>query len=141
MALHDQSALADPRPEYVVSGFAFLADHLLPSHRVAMSALGFVGVAIAAHSGVELEGASRRVYVVAAIGALYLNVAVGVVQAFLKVSVLHGRGSQQTEAPFVVTQAAVLALLVGLTVVAVRRLPESIDAAIAQNVYRSVRLS
>src|SRR5687768_2102109 len=101
-----------------------------------MIALVFIGVAIAARSGLELEGASRRVYVVATMGALYLNVAVGVVQTFLKVSVLHGLAPQQTEAPFVVTQAAVLALFVGLTVVAVRRLRESIDEAIAQNVYR-----
>jgi hypothetical protein len=80
-----------------------------------MIALVFIDVAIAARSGLELAGAPRRVYVVATMGALYLNVTVGVVQAFPKVSVLHGLAPQQTEAPFVVTQAAVLALFVGLT--------------------------
>ena len=90
MPLHDQSALVDPRPEYVVSGFAFPADHLLPSHLAGM----------------------------------------------------HGLAPQQTEAPFVVTQAAVLTLFVGLTVLAVRRFRgESIDEVIAPKVHGSVRLS
>jgi hypothetical protein len=92
----------------VMSGFAFPADHLLPSHLVGMVALVLIGLAIAARSGLELAGASRRVHVVATMGALYLTVAAGVVRAFLKVSVLRGLAPQQTEAPCVVTQGAVL---------------------------------
>jgi pimeloyl-ACP methyl ester carboxylesterase len=63
---------------------------------------------------------NRPVYVVCA-AALYLNVFVGVVQAFLKVSVLHALAPQQTEPPFLISQLAVLVLFVVLTVLATKR--------------------
>ena len=53
--------------------------------------------------------------------ALYLNVFVGVVQAFLKVPFLNGLAPTQTEPPFLITQLVVLALFVMLTVVAAIR--------------------
>jgi hypothetical protein len=53
--------------------------------------------------------------------ALYLNVFVGVVQAFQKLPFLKPLAPTQSEPPFLITQLVVLALFVGLTVVAVLR--------------------
>lgn len=53
--------------------------------------------------------------------ALYLNGFVGVVQAFLKSPALTRLAPNQTEAPFVIAQLAVLALFIVLIVVAARR--------------------
>jgi len=104
-----------------VTGFGFPVDHLLPSHIVGIISLLVLAVAIFARYGLHLRGAWRRVYVVCAAVALYLNVFVGVVQAFLKVSALHAVAPQQTEPPFVATQVAVLALFIVLTVFAAKR--------------------
>jgi glucose-6-phosphate-specific signal transduction histidine kinase len=61
--------------------------------------------------------------------ALYLNVFVGVVQAFLKVPALHAVGPTQIEPPFKLTQLVVLALFVLLGIVAaIRFRPEPISA-------------
>jgi len=78
-------------------------------------------VAIVALYGLHVTSAWRRIYVVACGLALYLNVFVGVVQAFLKLPGLHALAPQQTEPPFVVAQLLVLALFVVLTAVAVKR--------------------
>jgi hypothetical protein len=74
----------------------------------------------------HLAGAWRWIYVVCAGIALYLNVFVGVVQAFQKVPALTALAPTQTEAPFVVTQLVVLVLFVALTIAAAighRRVP------------------
>jgi hypothetical protein len=62
------------------------------------------------------RGAWRRIYVVCAAIALYLNVFVGVVQAFQKVPALATLAPKQTELPFVVTQLVVLVLFIVLTI-------------------------
>jgi hypothetical protein len=104
-----------------VTGFGFPFDHLLPSHKVGIISLVILAVAIVARYGLHLAGASRRIYVVCAAVALYLNVFVGVVQAFLKVPALAAMAPKQTEPPFVVTQLVVLALFIALTIVAVKK--------------------
>jgi len=53
--------------------------------------------------------------------ALYLNVFVGVVQAFLKVPALKAMAPTQTELPFKLAQLVVLALFIVLGVVAAIR--------------------
>ncbi len=104
-----------------VTGFGFPFDHLLPSHKVGIISLVILAVAIVARYGLHLAGAWRRIYVVCAAVALYLNVFVGVVQAFLKVPALAAMAPKQTEPPFVVTQLVVLALFIALTIVAVKK--------------------
>jgi hypothetical protein len=77
----------------------------------------------------QLAGHWRWIYVVTAVIALYLNVFVGVVQAFLKVPALHAMAPTQTEPPFKLTQLVVLALFILLgTVAAIRFRPEPIRA-------------
>ena len=58
-------------------------------------------------------------YVIAAVASLYLNVFVLVVQSFVKVSALSALAPTQTEPPFAITQAAVLAIFILITLVAV----------------------
>ena len=104
-----------------VTGFGFPADHLLPSHVVGAISLVVLAVAIAARYAFHLRGAWRRVYVVTAALALYLNVFVGVVQSFLKVPALRALAPKQTEPPFVVSQGVVLLVFVVLAVAAAVR--------------------
>ena len=104
-----------------VTGFAFPFDHLLPSHKVGIISLAVLAVAILARYAFHLSGAWRRIYVITAIAALYFNVFVGVVQAFLKVPALHSLAPKQNEPPFLVTQLVVLALFIVIGIVAVKR--------------------
>ena len=104
-----------------VTGFGFPIDHLLPSHKVGVISLVVLAVAIIARYVLHLRGAWRRIYVVCAAVALYLNVFVGVVQAFEKVPALSALAPGQTEPPFVITQLAILVLFIGLTIVAAKR--------------------
>jgi len=104
-----------------LTGFGFPFDHLLPSHKVGFISLAVLAVAIAARYAFHLREAWRRVYVACAALALYLNVFVGVVQAFLKVPTLKALAPKQTEPPFVVSQGIVLVLVVVLSIVAAIR--------------------
>ena len=104
-----------------VTGFGFPVEHVLPSHVVGVVSLAVLAVAIVARYIRHLEGAWGRIYVICAATALYLNVFVGVVQAFMKVSPLHKLAPQQTEPPFLVAQTIVLALFVVLAVLAAKR--------------------
>jgi glucose-6-phosphate-specific signal transduction histidine kinase len=104
-----------------VTGFGFPFDHLLPSHKVGFISLVVLAVAIAARYAFHMRGAWRRVYVVSAVLALYLNVFVGVVQSFLKIPALNALAPKQTEPPFVVSQGIVFVLFVVLAIVAAIR--------------------
>jgi hypothetical protein len=104
-----------------VTGFFFPFDHLLPSHKVGILSLGVLAVAILARYALHLAGAWRRIYVVCAVSALYLNVFVAVVQGFLKVPALKAVAPTQTEPPFLVAQFVVLVIFVALTIVAAKK--------------------
>ncbi len=69
----------------------------------------------------RLAGPWRWIYVAGAAFALYLNSVVGVVQAFQKLPFLKPLAPTQSEPPFLVAQAIVLVVIVGLTVLALRR--------------------
>jgi hypothetical protein len=113
-----------------VTGFGFPVHHFMPSHGVGVISLLVLAVAIYARCRRELAGAWRWIYVVGAMIALYLNVFVGVVQAFEKVPTLKALAPTQTEPPFKLTQLVVLALFIVLTVVAaIRFRPEPARAA------------
>ena len=117
-----------------VTGFGFPFDHLLPSHKVGMISLVVLAIAIPARYTFHLSGAWRKIYVIGAVLALYLNVFVLVVQGFLKVSALNALAPTQTEPPFLVAQLAVLALFVLLGVRAVKRFK---DKPVRANASRS----
>ncbi len=104
-----------------VSGFGFPFERLLPSHKVGIVSLVVLAAAIPARYVFRLSGHWRWIYVAGASAALYLNVFVGVVQAFLKVPALRALAPTQSEPPFLVAQLAVLALFLALGVLAVIR--------------------
>ena len=62
----------------------------------------------------HLSGGWRGTYVVSSVVALYLNVFVGIAQAFQKLPTLKVLAPKQSEPPFVFTQLAVLLLFVVL---------------------------
>jgi len=86
------------------TGFLFPFTHLLPSHVVGILSLLVLAVAIFARYRGRLEGGWRRVYVVCAMVALYLNCFVLVVQMFLKVPGLHALAPKGNEPPFLIAQ-------------------------------------
>lgn len=103
------------------TGFLFPFIHLLPSHIVGILSLLVLAVAIFARYARSMEGGWRRIYVVCAMVALYLNCFVAVVQSFLKVPALHALAPHGNEPPFLIAQFALLAIFVWLTIVAARR--------------------
>ncbi len=68
-----------------------------------------------------LTGLWRWIYIVTAITALYLNVFVGVVQAFQKLPPLHALAPKQTEPPFVSAQLSIMLAFIILGYFAVKR--------------------
>jgi hypothetical protein len=112
-----------------VTGFMFPFSGLLPSHVVGAISLVLLALALLALYIFRLAGPWRWLYVATAVAALYLNVFVGVVQAFQKLAVLQPLAPTQSEPPFAVAQIAVLALFLGLGILATRRFHPSAGAA------------
>jgi hypothetical protein len=104
-----------------VTGFFFPFHGLTPAHGVGIISLLVLAVAIYARYPRQLADRWRWIYVVTAVIALYLNVFVGVVQAFLKVPALKEMAPTQTELPFKLAQLVVLALFIVLGIVAAIR--------------------
>jgi len=92
-----------------------------PPRAIGVTSLILLVIAIVALYVFGLRGAWRWIYVVTAIAGLYLDVFVGVFQAFLKVPSLHDLAPTQSEPPFAIAQGVVLLIFVGLGVFAVRR--------------------
>jgi hypothetical protein len=115
-----------------LTGFLFPFEHLLPSHIVGIISLVVLAVAIVARYPLHLEGSWRRIYVVCAVLALYLNVFVLVVQSFLKIPAVHALAPTQKEPPFLVVQLIVMAIFIVLAIFSVkgfRAEPVATDAA------------
>ena len=102
-----------------VSGFLFPIHGFTPALGVGIVACVVLAVALLALYKERLVGPWRWIYVITAVVSLYLNVFVLVVQSFVKVSALIALAPTQTEPPFAVTQAAVLAIFVLITLIAV----------------------
>jgi hypothetical protein len=103
-----------------VTGFFFPFTGLLPSHVVGIISLATLALAVVALYGSNLMGSWRWIYVASALFALYLNVFVAVVQAFLKFPALERLAPTQSEPPFLIAQGAVLLIFVAFFVAAVR---------------------
>jgi hypothetical protein len=103
-----------------VTGFVFRSANFGPPHVVGAISLVVLALACVAFYWKEMRGPWQRVFIVTALLALYLNVFVGVVQAFGKIPALKALAPTQTEPPFLVAQAATLAVFAALTVAAAR---------------------
>ena len=102
-----------------LTGFLFPIHGFTPALGVGIVACVVLAVALLALYKERLVGPWRWIYVITAVVSLYLNVFVLVVQSFVKVSALNALAPTQTEPPFAVTQAAVLAIFVLITLIAV----------------------
>jgi hypothetical protein len=115
-----------------VTGFFFHSEKFGPPHVVGVVSLVLLTVAILALYVYRLAGSWRWIYVASAVAALYLDVFVGVVQAFQKLPFVNALAPKQTEPPFAIAQAGVLLLFVVLGIVAGRRFrPERKAPALA----------
>jgi hypothetical protein len=101
-----------------VTGFLFPIHGFTPALGVGIVACVILAVALFALYKEHLAGAWRWIYVITALVSLYLNVFVLVAQSFMKVSALNALAPTQSEPPFAVTQAAVLAIFVLMTLIA-----------------------
>jgi hypothetical protein len=92
-----------------------------PPRAIGVLSLVLLVVAVIGYYPFRLAGAWRWVYVITALIALYLNVFVGVIQAFDKLSFLHSLAPARSEPPFLIAQLLVLAAFIALGLVAARR--------------------
>jgi hypothetical protein len=104
-----------------VTGFMFPIGGLTPGLVIGAISLLVLAVALVALYGFRLAGPWRSIYIASALLALYLNVFVGVVQAFQKLAFLQPLAPTQSEPPFAVAQLAVLAIFLALGFLALRR--------------------
>jgi hypothetical protein len=101
-----------------LTGFLFPIHGFTPALGVGGVSCVILAIALYAYYGKRLAGAWRWIYVVTAIASLYLNVFVVVVQSFVKVAALNALAPTQSEPPFAIAQAAVLAIFVLIAIAA-----------------------
>jgi hypothetical protein len=104
-----------------LTGFPLAPFGFDAARAVGLISLVLLAAAVVAFYAFHLAGPWRWVYIVAAATALYLNVFVGVVQAFQKLPFLQVLAPTQSEPPFVVAQLVVLVAFVTLGALAVVR--------------------
>ena len=104
-----------------VSGFLFPSASFGPPHVIGVISVMALAVAMFALHTRRLAGRWMKVYLVSSLFALYLNVFVGVVQAFQKLPSLHALAPTQSEAPFIASQVLLLALFVTVGTLTVGR--------------------
>ena len=103
------------------TGFLFPIKGFTPALAVGALSLLILALALIGLYGRRLMGNWRWIYVAAAIAALWFNVFVLIVQAFLKVPALHALAPNGNEPAFLVTQAVALAVFLILGIAAAIR--------------------
>jgi hypothetical protein len=104
-----------------LTGFGFPFERVTPGIVVGAMSLVVLLLAVLALYLFRLAGAWRWIYVITAMVALWFNVFVLIVQSFGKIDALKALAPTQSEPPFLIAQLVVLAAMVALTVVAVRK--------------------
>ena len=102
-----------------ITGFLFPIRGFTPALGVGVVACVVLAIALFALYKERLVGAWRWIYVITAVASLYFNVFVLVVQSFVKVSALNALAPTQSEPPFAITQAVVLAVFILIAVIAI----------------------
>jgi len=101
-----------------VTGFLFPIHGFTPALGVGTVACVILAIALFAYYLKHLAGAWRWIYVITAVMSLYLNAFVLVAQSFIKVAALNALAPTQSEPPFAITQAVVLAIFICLGLIA-----------------------
>jgi hypothetical protein len=104
-----------------VTGFFFPNTSFTPAQGVGVVSLIALAIALAALYVFHVSGVWRWIYAVTAMVAIYLDVFVGVIQAFQKIGFLKALAPTQSEPPFLVVQIVVLAIFVVLGFGAVKK--------------------
>ncbi|MDR3619059.1 MAG: hypothetical protein P4L85_06875 [Paludisphaera borealis] len=107
-----------------VTGFMFPIHGMTPGLALGLISLLVLAPVIYARYSRRLSGVWRRVYVVGAVFAFYLNFLVLIVQSFQKVPALKSLAPNQTEPPFVAAQLVAMAAFVVLGALAAKRFRE-----------------
>jgi hypothetical protein len=111
-----------------ITGFPLAPFGFDPPRTVGVILLVLLSLAVAALYAFRLAGVWRWIYLGGTVTALYLNVFVGVTQAFQKLSFLQPLAPTQSEPPFLAAQIAALAIFVVLGILAVFKFRPEIDA-------------
>jgi hypothetical protein len=107
-----------------LTGFPLAPFGFDPPRAVGLISLVMLIAAAAGLYAFKLSGFWRLVFVGCAVATFYLDVFVGIVQAFQKIPFLTALAPTQSEPPFIVVQAfALLAFLVAGTLAAMRFKP------------------
>jgi len=104
-----------------LTGFLFPIKAIEPPHIVGALSLVLLIPCLLGLYMYKLAGNWRWTYVITAVAVLYLNVFVGMVQAFGKIGFLHTLAPKGNEPPFAVAQGVVLVLFVIIAIVGVRK--------------------
>ena len=104
-----------------VTGFGFPIEGMTPGIAFGVISLVVLAAVIYARYSRHLAGPWRRVYVIGAVFAFYLNFIVLIVQSFQKVPSLHALAPKQTEPPFMAAQVVSLVATIVLGTLAVKR--------------------
>jgi len=103
-----------------MTGFYFPSAIFKPPHAIGIISLAVLAVAILALYAYRLAGPWRWCYVMGVILALYLNLFLGIVQAFHRVWFLRSMAPTQTELPFIATQLVVMVVFIVIGIKAVK---------------------
>jgi hypothetical protein len=104
-----------------VTGFGFPIKGMTPGIAFGIISLVVLAVVIYARYPRHLAGVWRRVYVIGAIVAFYLNFVVLIVQSFQKVPALNALAPNQYESPFLAAQLVSLVAFLVLGTLALKR--------------------
>jgi hypothetical protein len=104
-----------------VTGFGFPIKGMTPGLAFGLISLVVLAAVIYGRYPRHLVDIWRRVYIIGAVFAFYLNFVVLIVQSFQKVPVLHALAPKQTEPPFMAAQLVSLVAFLVLGTLALKR--------------------
>ncbi len=107
-----------------VTGFGFPINGMTPGIAFGIISLVVLAAVIYARYPRHLAGIWRRVFVIGAVFAFYLNFIVLIIQSFLKVPALHALAPNQSEPPFMIVQIVSLVAFIVLGTLAVKQFRE-----------------
>jgi len=104
-----------------LTGFGFPFNGFTPALGTGIVSTLLLILVVVAYYVKKLAGPWRKVYVITAVAALYLNVFVLIVQSFLKIPALHALAPQGNEPPFAIAQGITLLIFIALGYLSVKR--------------------
>lgn len=115
------------------TGFFFPFEGIKPAYVIGVISLIALAAAYYALRTKQLAGGWRKVYVITALVAQYLNCFVLVVQSFLKLPPLKALAPTQSEPPFAIAQGTLLVLFLVLGFASVKHFRTDASSAVDEN--------